>query len=231
VSFGAQSAASFEVDSPSTITASTPEELPGSVDVTVTNAGGTSATGTADRFTFVKPGPAPAIKKLAPRKGPTAGATRITIGGANFEGVTAVRFGAANASYEVTSTTSIVAVAPAGTPGSVPVTVLTPNGETVASAKARYTYGPPTVTAVSPNTGSKAGGTPVTVSGSGFAIGAGATVFTLGKGIATSVDCTTSSTCTMLAPAAAKTGAVDVRAKTNGKTSKKSPPGDQFTYE
>jgi IPT/TIG domain len=231
VRFGTQSATSFEVDSPSTITAKTPEESPGTVDATVTNAGGTSATGAADRFTFVKPGLAPAIKKLAPRKGSAAGGTKVAIAGAYFEGVTAVKFGAANASYEVPSTTSIVAVAPPGTPGSVPVTVVTPNGENVAGVKALFTYGPPTVTGISPNTGSKAGGTPATVSGNGFAVGAGATVFTFGKGIATSVDCTTSSMCTMLAPAAAKAGAVNVRAKVNGKTSKKNPPADQFTYE
>jgi hypothetical protein len=35
----------------------------------------------------------------------------------------------------------------------------------------------------------------------------------------------------MLAPAATKTGTVDVRATAGGKTSKKNPPGDQFTYD
>jgi hypothetical protein len=34
----------------------------------------------------------------------------------------------------------------------------------------------------------------------------------------------------MFAPAAARAATVDVRATSGGKTSKKNPPGDQFTY-
>ena len=46
-----------------------------------------------------------------------------------------------------------------------------------------------------------AGGTTVTVSGSGFALGTSGTVFTFGKVMATSVNCTTTSVCTVVAPA------------------------------
>ena len=67
------------------------------------------------------------------------------------------------------------------------------------------------------------------LTGSGFATGAG-TTFSFGKGAATSVNCASSMECTLPAPAAAKPGAVDVRAKAGGKTSKKNPPGDRFTY-
>jgi hypothetical protein len=59
---------------------------------------------------------------------------------------------------------------------------------------------------------------------------AAALIFEFGKGVATSVNCTSMSECTMLSPAAAKTGTVDVRAKAGGKTSKKNPPADQFAY-
>jgi hypothetical protein len=34
----------------------------------------------------------------------------------------------------------------------------------------------------------------------------------------------------MLSPAAAKTGSVDVTARAGGKTSKKNPSADQYTY-
>jgi hypothetical protein len=52
VYFGGTAAASFTVNGPTSITATVP---PGSgiVDVTVTNAGGTSATGPADQFTYL----------------------------------------------------------------------------------------------------------------------------------------------------------------------------------
>ncbi|HEY4897974.1 MAG TPA: IPT/TIG domain-containing protein [Solirubrobacteraceae bacterium] len=53
VSFGAKPASSFTVSSSSSITAVSPAEAAGTVDVTVTTANGTSRTGTADRFTFL----------------------------------------------------------------------------------------------------------------------------------------------------------------------------------
>jgi IPT/TIG domain len=52
VDFGANAAKSFEVESDTSITAESPAGT-GTVDVTVTTAEGTSATGAADRFTYV----------------------------------------------------------------------------------------------------------------------------------------------------------------------------------
>src|SRR5205807_719567 len=49
VSFGATAAASFTVNNPGQITAVSPAEAAGPVDVTVTNIGGTSPTGSPDR--------------------------------------------------------------------------------------------------------------------------------------------------------------------------------------
>jgi len=83
---------------------------------------------------------------------------------------------------------------------------------------------------VSPSSGSKLGDAPVTVTGSGFAPGSGTTVLKFGKGIATDVECSSTTECTMRSPAAARTGTVDVRASAGGKTSKKNPPADQYTY-
>jgi DNA-binding beta-propeller fold protein YncE len=53
VYFGGVAAASFTVTSPETIVATTPHHREGTLDVTVETASGTSATGSADEFTYV----------------------------------------------------------------------------------------------------------------------------------------------------------------------------------
>ena len=171
------------------------------------------------------------MTKLAPKAGPAAGGTSVTITGTGFTGASAVHFGATAAtSFTVNSGTSITAIAPAGTSGSVDVTVTGPGGTSATTSADLYKYKPPTVTSVSPNTGPKAGGTSVTITGSGFALGA-ATTFKFAAGLATSVNCTSTSACTAVSPAAAKTAAVDVIAVVGSTKSKKNPPGDRFTYE
>jgi len=86
----------------------------------------------------------------------------------------------------------------------------------------------PLISGVSPNSGSKAGGTAVTVTGAGFAPGAGATAFKFGAALAKSVNCSSSTTCTMSSPAHA-VGLVDVKATVNKLASAK-VEADQFTY-
>jgi large repetitive protein len=177
------------------------------------------------------PGPVPTIKKLSPKKGPAAGGKPVTITGTGFIAVTAVKFGFVNAvSFHVNSAKSITAIPPEDPQGTVEVTVTTSNGTSGSTSKDRFSYEGPTVTDISPNAGLKAGGTAVTVTGTGFALGSGATAFKFGKGLANSVKCTSTTTCTMLSPAAAKAGTVDVTAKvSSGKSSKKNP-ADRFTY-
>jgi hypothetical protein len=91
----------------------------------------------------------------------------------------------------------------------------------------------PTITNISPNTGPKAGGTLVTVTGTGFGPGSAVTAFKFGKVLGTSVNCISNTTCTVVAPtdSAKKAGPVDVGVTVHNKTSKKNPPADQFTYE
>ena len=54
VSFGATAAASFTVNSATSITAVSPAHAAGTVDVVVTTPTGTSPTSGADQFTFLK---------------------------------------------------------------------------------------------------------------------------------------------------------------------------------
>jgi hypothetical protein len=88
----------------------------------------------------------------------------------------------------------------------------------------------PTVMEVSPDSGPRAGGTPVTVSGSGFTPGVGKTICKFKKSAATNVTCPSTETCTMRSPPATSNApTVTVKATSGGKTSK-ATFWDEFTY-
>src|SRR5207253_5032504 len=115
VKFGATNATGFTVDNDGQITATAPAHAAGTVDVSVTTVGGTSANTAADDYTFVA---APSITSLAPTAGPAAGANSVVISGANFTNATAVKFGATNATgFAGESTGQITATAPAHAAG------------------------------------------------------------------------------------------------------------------
>jgi large repetitive protein len=167
VNFGGTAAASFTVNSDTSIAAVSPTAGAGTVDVTVTTAGGTSATSTTDQFTFVA---APSVSGLSPNSGPVSGGTLVTITGVNFTDATAVSFGDAPAGFTVDSDTSITAVAPVGEqPDNVDVTVASLGGTSARSAADQFTWTPVLYVGVAPGSGPPT--TPVTVSGGGFAPG------------------------------------------------------------
>jgi virginiamycin B lyase len=73
---------------------------------------------------------APEVTKVAPKEGPAAGGTEVTITGAGFEGVTSVRFGSTAAiKYTVSSSSKIKAEAPTHADGTVNITVETSEEE------------------------------------------------------------------------------------------------------
>lgn len=89
-------------------------------------------------------GPRPTVKKLSPKKGSTAGGTRVTITGTGFAGVTGVDFGSTEAKEVIYhSPESLTAVTPAEAAGTVSVTVTTPGGTSAPSSKARFTFKEP----------------------------------------------------------------------------------------
>ena len=146
VRFGSNAAGSFTVNSATQITATSPAGI-GTVDVTVTTPGGTSAIGSADQFTYARP--APTVTNVNPNTGPTTGGTSVTITGTNFTGATAVKFGSTNAtSFTVNSSTSITATSPAGS-GTVDVTVTTAAGTSATSAATGSLMGTGTTTTLS----------------------------------------------------------------------------------
>jgi len=221
VTFGAMAATGFTVNSASSITATAPAGS-GMVDIHVTTTGGTSATSTDDRFTYVA---TPTVSSISPTAGPNAGGTTVTITGTGFSGATAVTFGATAATgFTVNSATSITATAPAGS-GGVDLQVTTVGGTSATSAADRYTYvDAPTVTSLSPASGPAAGGTTVTITGGNLA---GTTAVMFGATPASGFTVIGATGMTATAPAGA--GIVDVRVTTAGGTSATSA-GDQYTY-
>jgi PKD repeat protein len=141
VKFGfAGPTASFHVDSPTQITATSPAaSKTGYVNVTVTTPNGTSAAVTADRFTYKL---LPTVTAVTPNHGPTTGGTSVVITGTGFTGASAVKFGFAGpATFHVDSPTQITATSPAASKtGYVNVTVTTPNGTSAAVTADRFTY-------------------------------------------------------------------------------------------
>jgi alpha-tubulin suppressor-like RCC1 family protein len=225
VKFGTIEASSFTVNSGTSITATAPPGT-GTVDIRVTTPSGTSPASSSDRFTYVPP---PQVTKLLPKTGPVAGGTSVTIEGANFIGVTAVKFGGTAAtSVTVNSSTSITAVTPTEPVGAVQVSVTSEYGTSEAVAVDVYKFAP-TVTGVIPNGGPVAGGTSVIVKGTGFVPGTSGTKFSFGSTKSTSVSCASSTECTVLTPAH-EAGTVEVVAIVNKVSSLKEPSGDDFTY-
>ena len=166
VDFGT-SAAIFAVTSSTQISATTPPGTVGAVDVTVTTPDGTSATSVLDQFSYE---PAPTITAVSPIAGPVVGGTAVTVTGTNLTGSTAVQFGTTAASYYVVvSPTEIVTGSPAGAAGTVNITATTGSGTSATSTADQFTAeSTPTVTGVSPPTGSPSGGTSVTITGTGL---------------------------------------------------------------
>jgi hypothetical protein len=224
VAFGGNSATGVTVNSNTQITATAPAGT-GIVDITVSNSVGTSATSAADLFTYVAP---PTLTSISPTAGPTAGGTTVIITGTGFAaapGTGAVRFGATTATYTINSNTQITATAPAAAAGTYDVTVTTVGGTSATSAADQFTYVPaPTVTSISPTAGPSAGGTTVTLTGTGLS---GATAVTFGGTAAPGYTVVSATTITATAPAG--TGTVDVRVTTVGGSSAISA-ADQFTY-
>ncbi len=134
VSFGGV-AGTITGDTATQIIATSPTGT-GAVDVTVATAGGTSATSSADKFTYVA---APAVSGVSPAQGPAAGGTSVTITGANLASAKAVDFGGVAGTITSDTATQIIATSPAGT-GTVDVTVSTAGGTSATSSADKFTY-------------------------------------------------------------------------------------------
>ncbi len=154
INFGSTIAPTFTVNSATQITAVSPAGN-GTVDVTVSTPSGTSVTSAADQFAYPAAVVAsPTVTAVSPATGSVAGGTSVTITGTNFTGATAVNFGSnAATGLTVNSSTQITAVSPAGSSGTVDVTVVTPGGTSATNASDQFVYTPGSYTiAANPTT-------------------------------------------------------------------------------
>ena len=162
--FGGVAATSFVVVNDTTITCTTPAHAAGAVDVAVANP---VRDGTlTDGFTYYD---APSVSSVGPAFDDVDGGADVTITGTGFTGATSATLrGVAITSFTVVNDTTITGVAGASeNAGSGDVQVFNPvfNG----LLEDGWTYYPvPAPTSVSPNYGATAGGTSVTITGSGF---------------------------------------------------------------
>ena len=221
----------------------------GTVDVTVTTGEGTSATSAADDYTFTPE--KPVVEGLEPLSGPAAGGTSVRVRGEGFLEAERVNFDALQPGFEpapaegfeVINDTELIAVSPPYTTANVVVTVATPQGVSPAICPGRsckpipkFLYEEPTVASVSPSSGPLAGGTTITLKGSGFATNKEGTVVIVGDEQATSVNCPSTEECTAVTPAAKTPGPqrAIVRIHSNVKPEQgesHEAPEAQFTYE
>jgi hypothetical protein len=202
-----------------------PAAQAGYVVVYVTTPKGTTINTSAAYLAYVAP---PSVTSLAPRRGSTAGGDQITLTGARLASAFRVEIDGVQASFTVNSGTELVVTTPAHAAGSGQVKVWTPNGTSVTNLSTIYTYdtpGAPVVTATSPTSGPTAGGTAVTLTGTGFT---GTTAVTVG-GAPAAFTVVSSTQIMLTTPARPTTGLVNIQVRRNLATSSASP-WSWYTY-
>ncbi|MEN9669459.1 MAG: hypothetical protein RLZZ386_1366, partial [Planctomycetota bacterium] len=170
----------------------------------------TFGTGT---LTLALVGSAPSISSVSPSSGTTLGGTAITITGTNLTGASSVTVdGVAATSVNVVSSTSITAVTPAGSAGAKSVAVTTAGGTASLPSAFTFVVPTPTISGVSPSSGTTLGGTAITITGTNLT---GATSVTVGGVPATNVIVVSETVVTAVTPSTSVIGTKNVSVSTN----------------
>ena len=168
----------------------------------------------------------PTITGVNPPSGLYSLATAITITGTGFnQGLEVLVDGVMAGNITAVSVTQITANTPAGSIGAKILKVTNPDGQYVTGD---FTYNPlPTVTGITPVSGSGIGGTPVTITGTGFI--PGVPRVTIGANEATGVTRVSDTQLTAVTPANAASGVKTVTV-TNSDTGSAANSSPGFTY-
>ena len=170
-------------------------------------------------FPIVIPGTTvepPTVTTVIPNTGPLSGGNIVNLSGTNLLGAQSVTFNGQPASnFVVNSTTNItVTVPPSTTVGPVSVIVTTAVGANTVNTLYSYVSNP-VFTSLSPTSGPIAGGTKVTITGSGFT---GASVVTFAGVGAQKFTVVNDTTITAVSPVAFEPGLAQVNVVTPGGT-------------
>lgn len=158
--------------------------------------------------------PAPAaltLTAVSPTTGPAAGGTKLVLNGTGFVSGAIVTIGGVGATVTAVTATAIAATTAGHAEGVVAVVVTNPDGRSASLAEA-FTYEPdpvfpaPTITSVSPTIGSTAGGTYISIKGTGFRSGMAVIV----DGVRTQVNVFQEGTVASVRTVAHAEGPVDV---------------------
>ncbi|TVX96101.1 IPT/TIG domain-containing protein [Cohnella terricola] len=207
VTIGTKNATNVQIISDTEIKATVPSNVQSTVAVKVKNTDGQTA---SIDYQYKAD---PIVTLITPNKGPLAGGTKVTLQGNYFMPGVKVKFGDKTANSDsYTNVRNFSVFAPAGaTAGPVDLTITNPDG-TFITIPAGYTYEAPpvvkpVVTGVTPNSGLTTGGNSVYVNGQNLS--ANVTV-KFGENAGTIQSVNSTSRLTVIVPAAAQAGIVDV---------------------
>jgi len=210
---GGESCTNLSLLSSTAATCTLPAHAAGSVSLIWTNPDGQSAT-LENAYTYQ---PAPTITSLSPTSGSLAGGTFLALTGTGFiTGATATVDGTPCSATDVISSTQVICTTPSHVAATVDI-VITNSDSQVGSLTSSFTYiAAPTVTGVVANSGPIAGGTSVTITGTGFLAGA---LVSFGANAATNITVVNATTVTCDTPAGNSASAVSVTvANTDGQS-------------
>ena len=218
--FGGVSGTNLVVVSDTRITVTTPADAVGNFRVRLVGPGRSS--GRDITYEFVDP---PTVTGVSPSSGPIVGGTTVTVTGTHLGETCCVRVGGVTATdLDVISDRMLTVTTPAHAAGDVRVRVFTPDTSSSRSSPVGFTYlAGPAVTGISPSSGPTAGGTTVTITGTGFS---GATSVGFGGSAAPSFVVVNDTTITAVTPPGTP-GAVDVLVFSPGGSAE---VVDGFTY-
>jgi hypothetical protein len=201
VQFGGKYARDLKIVDDSHLSVITPAFFPGFVPVAIKNAAGIGISqepATMYLYEF----PLPELTSISPSSGSTAGGTVVTVTGSGFSGATDVRFGGVSGTgLNVIDNSQLTIVSPPNPAGTVGLSVINHDhaGSSAGPATVfRYDVPFPRLTSISPSSGSTAGGTVVTITGSGFT---GTKDVQFGKKSGTALNITDDNHITIISPA------------------------------
>jgi hypothetical protein len=166
---------------PTSLTCTTPAGTKGAQDIIITNIDTQTVTASS-AFTYIAP---PSITGLDFSSGSSSGGEMITVNGSDFDNGATVDIGgsACVVTYRAPTGDLINCTTPAKTNGTYDVTVINSFDSQQATLIAGFTYTSnstvdrsPTISLITPDGGAVAGGTAVTLTGSGFYDGAVVTI-------------------------------------------------------